>query len=178
MGFSTRSHGSGFKLGHSLKQWAKGWLSRKPHFIIGDRCLLRWYVIPRNPWLNVYLHKFLHDDEDRALHDHPWWFISVMLKGEYWEVVNERFIEDSSTYSEWVSRTAPSIAFRKATHAHRVVLERNDNQQPMPCWTLVITGRVIRDWGFHCPQGWRHWKEFTAYNDGKGDYGQVGRGCD
>jgi hypothetical protein len=142
-----------------------------PHFIIGDRYLLRWYVIPRNPWLNVYLHKFLHDDEDRALHDHPWWFVSVMVWGKYREVTN-------SSGDYFFERGAPSIAFRSATHAHRVVLKRDYKDRPVPCWTLVTTGRVVRDWGFLCSSGWRHWKEFTAYDDGKGDYGQVGKGCE
>lgn len=163
MGYGTRSGGDGFKLGASLKQWAKGWLSGGPHFIIGPRYLLRWYVVPRNPWLNVYLHKFLHDDEDRALHDHPWWFISMMVRGRYYELTRDNF----------VVRTTPSVAYRKPTHAHRVVLQKDASDNPIPCWTLVVTGRVVRDWGFHCPQGWRHWKEFTA----KDDYGQVGKGC-
>lgn len=166
MGFATRQ-GSGFNVANAFRQWWRGWRSGEPHFIIGQRYLLRWYVIPRNPWLNVYLHKFLHDDEDRALHDHPWWFISVMLWGRYSEVVKEQVIE----------RRAPSIAFRSATHAHRVMLWREFGNL-VPCWTLVVTGKVVRDWGFLCPQGWRHWKEFTAYDDGNGDYGQVGKGCD
>lgn len=153
----------------SIKTWFLGWLKGGPHFIIGPRYLLRWYIIPRNPWLNIYLHQFLYDDEDRALHDHPWWFVSIMLKGKYYEVTHTNFIE----------RSAPSLVFRRALHAHRVMLEKTwDDHIAIPCWTLVITGRVVRDWGFHCPQGWRHWKEFTAYNDGQGDYGQVGRGCD
>lgn len=172
MAFGTR-HGSGFNLRHALKQWMTGWLSGEPHFIIGQRYLLRWYVIPRNPWLNVYLHKFLHDDEDRALHDHPWWFVSVMLWGSY----NE-YVQGGIDEHPLIARTSPSVAFRPATHAHRVVLLRDVKQNPIPCWTLVVTGRVVRDWGFLCPQGWRHWKVFTAYNDGQGDYGQVGRGCD
>ena len=41
------------------------------------------------------------------------------------------------------------------------------------CWTLFITGPRIREWGFHCPQGWRHWRDYTK----PGSYGQVGRGC-
>jgi len=147
-----------------LRWWLRTWFSGKPHFIIGDRYLLRWYVIPRNPWLNVYLHKFLHDDEDRALHDHPWWFVSWMLSGHYFEVSRSNFIR----------RRRMSIAYRPATHAHRVVLPKTLSGDPIPCWTLVVTGPVIRDWGFLCPSGWRHWKEFTAADD----YGQTGRGCD
>ena len=150
---------------NSIVKWARGWLSGKPHFVIGDRYLLHWYILPRNRFLNIYLHKFLHDDEDRALHDHPWWFISLMVKGSY--------IEKTSRGSN--HRTAPSVAFRRAQHAHRVVLHRRaESEIVIPCWTIVITGRVTRDWGFLCPQGWRHWREFTAQND----YGQVGKGCD
>lgn len=175
MAYGTRSGGDGFSLRRSVIQWAKGWWSGKPHFVIGDRYFLRWYAIPRNPWLNVYLHKFLHDDEDRALHDHPWWFVSWMVKGRYREVVP--FPEHGSGHYHFISRRWLSIAFRQAEHAHRVVLWKEFGE-PLPCWTLVVTGRVVRDWGFLCPQGWKHWKEFTAHNDGKGDYGQVGRGCD
>lgn len=162
--FGTRQHGTGFSLSASLAQWAKGWLSGKPHFTIGANYMHRRYVLPRNPWFNIYLHKFLHDDEDRALHDHPWWFISIMLSGEYIEVVKNTVI----------CRYAPSVAYRPATHAHRVVLPKDEDGVPEPCWTLVITGRVTRDWGFHCPQGWRHFKEFTS----PGNYGQTGKGCD
>lgn len=169
MGFGTRTGGSGFSLRAALKQWAKGWLSGKPHFIIGPRYLLRWYVIPRNPLLNIYLHKFLHDDEDRANHDHPWNFISIMLWGGYFEYVGT--LRESPLYE----RRAPSIAYRSANHAHRVVLHRRYGDGTIqPAWTIVITGPVIRDWGFWCESGWRHWKEFTASDD----YGQVGKGCD
>jgi hypothetical protein len=168
MAYGTRSGGSGFSLRASVVQWARGWWSLKPHFIIGDRYLLRWYVIPRNPWLNVYLHKFLHDDEDRALHDHPWWFVSVMLKGEYREIVGDAVDQDL------LFRRAPSIAFRRARHAHRVVLSKLLGGGSLPCWTLVVTGRVTRDWGFHCKDRWVHWKDFTS----PADYGQTGKGCD
>ena len=172
MAYGTRSGGAGFSLTASLHQWAAGWWSGGPHFIIGPRYLLRWYVIPRNPWLNVYLHQFLHDDEDRALHDHPWRFVSIMLRGKYREVVS--FPAHGNGHYHFIERSSPSIAFRSADYAHRVVLKRDVKDRPVPCWTLVVTGRVTRDWGFLCPQGWRHWKEFTA----ESDYGQVGRGCE
>src|SRR5690606_37136256 len=34
---------------------------------------------------NLYLHQFLRDDDDRALHDHPSWAASFMLQGGYVE---------------------------------------------------------------------------------------------
>ncbi len=42
---------------------------RKPDFIIGgpeNPYLLRWYLIPQNRFFNVYLHKILRSDDDRA----------------------------------------------------------------------------------------------------------------
>src|SRR5690348_11851222 len=129
MSYGTRAGSSGFNLAASLKQWAKGWLSGGPHFIIGPRYLLRWYVISRNPWLNVYLHQFLHDDEDRALHDHPWWFVSIMLKGKYREVIP--FPDHGYGHYHFIERASPSIVFRRAEHAHRVVLKRDVDNRPV-----------------------------------------------
>jgi hypothetical protein len=33
----------------------------------------------------VKLHHILRSDDDRDLHDHPWSFLSIVLKGGYWE---------------------------------------------------------------------------------------------
>ena len=144
------------------------WFKQRPDnpgLVIGldSPYLLRWYVIPRNRYLNVYLHKFLRSDDDRALHDHPWWFVSLMLKGGYWEHRDGR-------QPKW--RDAGSVALRRANVLHRVELDtgftRIDGcvvgRHNKPCWTLIVTGPKIREWGFKCPQGWRHWKEFTAKN--------------
>ncbi|WP_152051975.1 hypothetical protein [Tautonia marina] len=152
---------------------------RDPDFYIGgkeDPYLLRWWVIPRNRFFNIYLHKFLRDDDDRALHDHPWVSLSIILKGGY--------IEHTAT--EVRRRYAGSIVFRRAKHAHRIELLRNHRcpvvppgDEPAyfrlkPAWTLFVTGPRIREWGFHCPQGWRHWREFTSPVDS----GNVGKGCE
>lgn len=145
----------------NLWQWFKRLVSGSPHFVIGDRerpYLLRWYLLPRNPHLNLYLHKFLRDDDDRALHDHPWWFCSAVLLGGYREV-----LESGS-----VIRRTGSIGFRRATHRHRVELLR------VPTWTLVLTGSKVRTWGFWCPRGFVPWHEFTKPNNP----GEVGRGCE
>jgi hypothetical protein len=141
------------------------WLSREPDLYIGGRrnpYLLRWYLIPRNRWFNVYLHKFMRDDDDRALHDHPWASISFVLWGGYRELyrLNGRDVERTVT--------AGMVLFRPAEFSHRVMLGGGT------CWTLFVTGPRQREWGFHCPHGWRHWREFTS-----GDHGEtVGRGCD
>ena len=63
---------------------------RAPDFIVGadspdGAYLHRWYLIPRNRVLNIYLHQFLRDVDDRALHDHPWPWCSLLLDGAYFE---------------------------------------------------------------------------------------------
>ena len=52
--------------------------------------LRRWFIYPRKPKdlamvPRVYLHRFYTGDNVRDLHDHPWPFTSLILKGGYWE---------------------------------------------------------------------------------------------
>ena len=144
--------------GH-FREWLPRLLSGQPHQIIphaADPYLKRWYVIPRNPVLNIYVHQFLRSDDDRALHDHPWWFASIMLKGAYVETSQQPGQKRTTTY-----RCAPEyrkagldhtiklprniFAFRPAVFRHRVGLFAEDewSTREVPCWTLIITGRRI-----------------------------------
>lgn len=139
--------------------------ARPPDFVIGGKenpYMKRWWVIPRNRFFNIYLHKFYRSDDDRALHDHPWINFSYLLKGEYVEhSILAGGVQKSIRYK------AGMLKFRRAKTAHRIEIDQ-------PCWSLFVTGPVIREWGFHCPRGWRHWKEFTSSRD----KGEIGKGCD
>lgn len=141
---------------------------RVPDFVIGgaDRPYLRrWFVIPRNRLFNIYLHQFLRSDDDRALHDHPWANLSILLRGEYIEhtiaaggIERRALLLAGEHRLRWTGRIA-----------HRIELISG------PCWTLFITGPRYRAWGFHCArQGWVHWERFTATDD----KGAIGKGCD
>lgn len=155
-----------------LREWFKRLRSGQPHFVVGghdDPYMLRWYLIPRNRFFNLYLHKFMRDDNDQALHDHPWWFVSLMLKGGYFEIVPHW----DGVSNKVLSRRAGSVAFRPATHRHRVVLFTSPAGTRQPCWTIVATGRAKRSWGFWCPKGFVPWKQFVAQDDN----GNIGRGC-
>jgi len=141
---------------------------RAPDVIIGGAAapyLMRWWLIPRNRFFNVYLHKFLRDDDDRALHDHPWVSCSILLRGGY--------IEHLPGGVKKVRRCFWPY-FRRATQAHRIEL------LVVPTWTLFITGPKVREWGFLCPQGWRHWKIFVKPADTTepGYQDAEGRGCE
>ena len=131
---------------------------RPPDFIINGDYLLRWWIIPRNKRFNIYLHCIARDDDDRALHDHPWWNVSVILRGAYREHMPggaSRILRPGR------------IVWRPATSLHRLEVVHG------PVWTLFITGPRVREWGFACPQGWVHWKAFTS-EDGR----NVGKGCE
>lgn len=138
-------------------------IPRGPDFTIfakGVPYLRRWWIIPMNRWLNIYLHHFCRSDDDRALHDHPWANVSCLLRGKYIEVMpNERRL-----------RRPFRLVFRRATALHRV--ELIDGQK---VWSLFVTGPHVRSWGFACPQGWRHWKEFVNLRD---DGNEAGPGCE
>ncbi|WP_088183945.1 cupin domain-containing protein [Sphingobium sp. Z007] len=142
-----------------MQAWAAAVMSRDCDFPIGDPVYLeRWWIIPRNEQQNVYLHRILRDDDDRALHDHPWENVSYVIAGSY------REITPAGTFI----RQPGDVITRAATALHR--LELIDGE---PCVSLFFTGQKVREWGFDCPKGWVHWRDFTG-----GENGQlVGRGC-
>jgi hypothetical protein len=142
-----------------MQVWARSRLQRAPDFIIGDNYLRRWWVVPRNKGCNVYLHEMLHSDDDRALHDHPWDNTSFILDGGYIEHTPDGVFE----------RKTGDVINRKATDSHRLEVPNGGRAV-----SLFLTGPIVREWGFHCPQGWRVWHEFVDARDS----GQVGRGCE
>lgn len=171
---------------------------RDPDFVVGadnpeGPYLLRWYVTPWRGWYqhipkedrtrwqraviatvkrwpNLYLHKFLRDDDDRAHHDHPSWAISWLLARGYVEqIIAAGGIHFRTLYP------AGTLRFLRTLHVHRIELVRDEGGQPLPAWSLFLFGPRVREWGFHCPErGWVHWEEFTT----PGDSGKIGRGCD
>lgn len=142
-----------------MAAWADHRMASPPDFVIGEPAYLkRWWIVPRNEWQNTYLHLILRDDDDRALHDHPWENVSLVISGRYREITPEgTFIREPG-----------ALIRRPATALHRLELIYGE-----PCVSLFFTGPKVREWGFACPQGWRHWRDFTG-----GENGQlVGRGC-
>lgn len=157
----------------SLSNWLRG--SSAPDFVIGVDYIHRWWVLPRNPLFNIYLHKIMRSDDDRALHDHPWENLSILLSGDYIEVVPDTsglktpYTRIADLPQCELDRFAGDLVFRFATDSHRLVIPDGEG----PVWSLFLTGPTRRDWGFHCPHGWRHYREFTDAND----RGRTGPGC-
>lgn len=153
------------------------WLmpARGPDMVIGppdDPYMLRWFLLPRNRFFNVYLHHIRKDDDDRALHDHPWASLSYMLEGSLIEVKPDDVLKKygglNTFFLEHIH--AGQWKYRSASQAHRLCLPESETDG---AWTLFVTGPRIRQWGFHCPKGWRHWKDFVQPDRP----GEIGRGC-
>lgn len=145
-------------------------MSRAPDFTIGENklepWLSRWWVIPRNRFFNVYLHRIAGDDDDRALHDHSSFNLSIILTAPgYIEIFADGRRRE---------RRRGRLILRRGSTPHRLEVHRDEEQRPHVVWTLFLKGPDYREWGFHCPQGWRHWKDYTA----PGDKESIGRGCD
>ena len=135
-------------------------MKRAPDVIIGNDYLRRWYIIPRNRWFNIYLHCFKRSDDDRALHDHPWWSLSVLLAsdGELVEIEEQYQFPDTGEifYSSGrrIRRFVPYL--RSPRKIHRMVLMADE------AWTLFITGPVVRNWGFDSVDGWMSHEQYLA----------------
>ena len=121
--------------------------------------LERYYVFLRDrTWFpfNVFLHKFLKSDPD-DLHDHPWPYATLILKGGYYEWVPE-FNSAGQKIGEirhW--RGAGHFRTCSASSYHRIELDPS-----VECWTLFMPGPKQREWGFLSKGKWIQWEQYLA----------------
>jgi len=91
---------------------------------------------------NVTLHKIVRSD-DPIFHDHPWPYMTIVLKGGYYEHTPV-FDKDGKKFAEFTRWCGPgTIIKRKAHELHWLELEGNQ-----PVTTLFIMGPQQREWGF------------------------------
>lgn len=123
--------------------------------------LVRWTLFGCNLF-SIKLHHIMQSD-DECLHDHPWSFISIILKGGYNEEaplmeeelaksdhLREKFLFKGMAMGKikvWYGVGA--ILRRPAHYRHRLILPEGKT-----CWTLVLTGKPFREWGFWTKSGW------------------------
>ena len=112
--------------------------------------LTRYYLFLKDrKWFpfNVFLHNFHKGDLD-DLHDHPWPYFTLILRGGYWEhTPGGRF---------W--RAPGHFRFQTPTSLHRIELEPGVN-----AWTLFIPGPKLREWGFIVNGAWMHCDKYFEY---------------
>lgn len=181
---ASRDLGLAFSLGPlrvdvSMMQLSRGWIP--PTYLTADvgkfrygaslDCLgtpecpyMKRLILWLGPLGNLRLHKFYRSDQDEALHDHPWRFVTFPL----------------TTYQEWVplevqragDRNPPTIRvdwdngrrlqlvkrfrfhYRPAEYRHAVVVDK-------PGYTLVWAGNKVRSWGFWLRDVFTPWRTWT-----------------
>lgn len=119
----------------------------------------------RAPFFGVFLHRMDAPDPGIDLHDHPWWFGSLILWGGY---VEERatardapglaaIAEQFPTCTRGVVERRRWLSWRtmRLDECHRIV-----GLGGRRAWTLVIHGPVRRGWGFFLPDGWMDWRTY------------------
>lgn len=146
--------------GRTRGKWTWLWFGqrcgfeRSPIVHAGSLYMDRWILYVFG--FTLRLHKICRPDFDRALHNHPFAFVTFPL-GEYHEIVG--LSPDDGPYGpepDWL-RTGPNAGwvnawqrvrafvpqFRGIDYRHRIVGLPNG-----PVYTIVITGRYRQKWGF------------------------------
>ena len=103
---------------------------------------------------NVFLHKFLKSDPD-DVHDHPWPYATLVLKGGYWEWIPHFDTVGRKTGEYQVWRGPGHFRVSKANSFHRIELDPD-----ITAWTLFMPGPKQRDWGFLVRNKWVQWEQY------------------
>jgi hypothetical protein len=91
---------------------------------------------------NIFLHKFLKGDPD-DVHDHPWPYATLILKGGYYEWIPEFNSLGQKIGERRYWRGAGHFRTCRANSFHRIELDPG-----ITAWTLFMPGPQKREWGF------------------------------
>lgn len=131
--------------------------------------LWRWTLTPsgyitrlhllKTPWFAVMLHWINGTDPEPDMHDHPVTFLSLILRGAYCELLQTPGTCTACHNSRWYPKAGHMRRWfnfiRAGKHVHRI-------QWVAPgTLTLCFVGPKVREWGFHTPEGWVHWRDYN-----------------
>ena len=137
--------------------WFLQWLERHGRKrIVMDRVdsepyLERYYVFLKDrKWFpfNVFIHKFLKSDPD-DVHDHPWPYATLILKGGYYEWVPEFNSKNEKIGERRFWRGPGHFRLCRSTSYHRIELKPG-----VTAWTMFMPGPQLREWGFLVNNKW------------------------
>jgi hypothetical protein len=124
----------------------------------GETYLTRLRII-QTPWFGVYVHDINEPDYDFHPHDHPWSFISVILRGGYtervWPFPSSYALDmrDKSYLRRWRRWSWHSMDREKA---HKI------EQIEDKTLSLIFVGKRVGTWGFYTEDGWLEWSDYKA----------------
>lgn len=109
-----------------------------------DPYLVRFRIL-QTPFFSIFFHRIFRPDKQREVHDHPWTFFSLILRGRYEEDVPTDFPDENG--GSLVRRIVRWFNFKRAEGRHTI-----RSVSRVPVWTLVFTGPERREWGFWIPE--------------------------
>lgn len=113
--------------------------------------LTRYYIFlkdrKRFPF-NAFIHKFHKGDPD-DVHDHPWPYFTLILKGGYWEWIPQFNADGVKTCEIGKWRGPGHFRFCSANSFHRIELDPG-----VTPWTLFMPGPQKQEWGFLVKNKW------------------------
>jgi len=108
----------------------------------------------------VRIHVILRSDNDRHPHSHPWNYVSVVLRGGYFEHTYDE--QGKPINSKWYG--PGSVLYRRASSLHRLWLPDGESAT-----TLFITGRWLQVWGFMTSDGLIKHSDYSAWRADRKD---------
>lgn len=121
-------------------RWREKLYQRDCHY------LTRWTFLFFN--YSIRIHHWIKSDVGPHFHDHPFDFISIVLKGSYTNVTPEAKYEVK----------AGSIWYAKGDKQHRLIIPKEG------AWTLLLCSRPYRKWGFFVNNHlWRPLRYFSKF---------------
>jgi hypothetical protein len=103
---------------------------------------------------NIFIHKFLKSDPDEV-HDHPWPYATLILKGGYYEWVPD-FDSNGVMFGQRRYWRGPGhFRICSPTSYHRIELKPG-----VTAWTMFMPGPHKREWGFLVNNKWIHNDEY------------------
>jgi hypothetical protein len=117
-----------------------------PEFDNDGNYLTRWRII-QTPWFALYLHRIDAPDSRPTLHDHPWSFLAIVLRGGY---VERRLDPITMRVNEHHMVRRFNLMRKHDFHAIMNLFEK-------PTWTLLFVGARRRTWGYLEPTDGAQW---------------------
>jgi hypothetical protein len=153
-----------------VKKDTKRWWALWHRYVIDrDGPYITRLRIVQTPWFGIYLHR-IHKPDQPIMHDHPWSFASLVLRGCYWERTAVGLAEAQMfalTNGEGRRLFRGKLQKRGWLSIHRMRLAEFHTITHLAgsVWTLVVVGPRRRDWGFATEHGWQQHDDY--------DFGQV-----
>jgi hypothetical protein len=135
----------------------------------GKTFLERWGLVHDRVG-GFYVHRIDGPDPGLDLHDHPWSFVTIVLRGGYIDLqahihADGQHHDERMTRFVWGHRhdrygylVGPRIHRMPLDVAHRIMSARPGT------WTLVLRGPTRRVWGFYPPEGRVEWTTYDYDN--------------